>query len=269
MSVAEPQPAAPKPKLRWFQFSLRTLLVATTLFAVLCSLFSWQVKRAQFQKQCVAAIRNRGGHVHYDYKVANWYASSPVPKYLLDWLGEDFFHRVVGVQIWVLLPCDWEPDREEVAFDEGCLVPGTTVPNGWERHGSHGIRKIIWPTSLRLSADDWARAALRQCRFGCDRVSIHVEYCRNALKLDPHNIEANLLLGEASCEGADDKSCQAYLETVLACAKPESLEYCAGEEKTCKGTLDVCGAFLAGRAGWSSALRGTPGPPTPPARKPW
>ena len=33
MNVAEPQPAVPKPKLRWFQFSLRTLLVAMLLVA--------------------------------------------------------------------------------------------------------------------------------------------------------------------------------------------------------------------------------------------
>ena len=35
MSVAEPQPAAPKPKLRWFQYSLRSLLLITLLLSQL------------------------------------------------------------------------------------------------------------------------------------------------------------------------------------------------------------------------------------------
>ncbi|MGA2257085.1 MAG: tetratricopeptide repeat protein [Thermoguttaceae bacterium] len=257
MSVAEPQSAMPKSKLRWFQFSLRSLLVATTLFVVLCALFSWQVKRAEYQKECIRAIHNRGGYVHYDYQAdkdgVKPYASSPVPKYLLDWLGEDFFHRVVGVQIWVLLPCDWKVDREESAFEEGCLVPGTTVPDDCERFGPHGTRKIIWPRNMRLSAVDWARAALRQHKFGCDRVSIHVEYCRNALKLDPHNIEANLLLGEASWEGADPRLCQAYLETVLVCAKPESLEYAQARKRLAREPWTF--AELCARVGPDGVLR--------------
>ena len=37
MSVAEPQPAEPTPKLRWYQYSLLALLTLVTLAAVLCS----------------------------------------------------------------------------------------------------------------------------------------------------------------------------------------------------------------------------------------
>jgi hypothetical protein len=43
MSVANPQPAVPKPKLRWFQFSLRTMLVVVTLFTIWCSLAKWNL----------------------------------------------------------------------------------------------------------------------------------------------------------------------------------------------------------------------------------
>jgi hypothetical protein len=228
MTTTEPQPDAPRPTRRRFQYSLRTLLVATTLIAVLCSLLSWQVKRAEYQKRCVQAIHNRGGHVYYDYQADkdgfNWTASSRVPKCLLNWLGEDFFHRVVNVELWVLLPCDWEPDREQVAFDKGCLATGTKVPNSWERYGLNGTRNIIWPGTVHLNADDWARAALRQHKFGCDRVTIHEDYCRNAITLDPHNIQANLLLGEVPCD-EDAEQRRIHLETVVAHASPESLEY--------------------------------------------
>jgi hypothetical protein len=41
MSVAEPPPAMPQPKLRWYQYRLRTLLVLTTLAAVVLSAWRW------------------------------------------------------------------------------------------------------------------------------------------------------------------------------------------------------------------------------------
>jgi hypothetical protein len=217
---------------RWrFQFSIRTMLAAATLFALLCAFFSWEVKVAEYQRRCAQAIHSRGGTVYYDYQAGtngfNWTADSQVPHCLLKWLGKDFFHDVVSVKIRVLLPPDWERDHEESAFDEGCLSPGTAVPNDWEREGTQGIgiRKIIWPTTVRLTANDWARAALRQQQFGCDRVAIHVEYCRNALKMDPHNIEANLLLGEDPRYGEDEDEIRVHLTAVLASAKPDSLEY--------------------------------------------
>ena len=40
MSVEEPQPAVPKPELRWYQYRLRTLLVALTLASVGMSWFT-------------------------------------------------------------------------------------------------------------------------------------------------------------------------------------------------------------------------------------
>jgi len=51
--------------------------------------------------------------VYYAYQIddnrVNWYAESPVPRWLVEPLGGDFFHRVGGVHLWVLLPADWEP----------------------------------------------------------------------------------------------------------------------------------------------------------------
>ncbi len=124
----------------------------------------------------------------------------------------------------VLLPSDWDYDRDEAMFDEGCLVPGAVEPSACERYSPHGVRKLIWPTTKQLSADDWSRAALRQLKFGCDRVVIYEDYCRNALKLDPNNIAANLLLGERP-HGGDAEGARPYLETVVRHANPGSLEY--------------------------------------------
>jgi hypothetical protein len=227
MSTEERQPEPAWSPRRWYQYSLRTLFVAVTLAAVFCSLFAWHVKRTIRQKQCVQAIYMRGGYVRYDFEVRGddgKYDKSLIPGWLLNWLGKDFFHRVARVDMEVLMPSDWERIHEEKIFNEGCLVPGRKEPNRSERWGSHGVRKLIWPATEKISANDWARAALRQVKFGCDRVVIYQEYCRNALKLDPHNIEANLLFGECPLDENKDQA-SVYLETVLKYADPNSLEY--------------------------------------------
>lgn len=98
-------PNALRPKRRWFQYSLRTLLLLMTLFAVW---MGWYVHRARVQKQSVAAIRQYGGWVRYDfqfptgrysYKDFDAKARSPVPRWLLGRLGVDFFHNVVQVNL--------------------------------------------------------------------------------------------------------------------------------------------------------------------------
>ena len=59
----------PKLKGRWLQYSLRTLLVVVTLFAVLCSWLAVEIQRIQRQQKAVAAILKMGGQVEYDYQL--------------------------------------------------------------------------------------------------------------------------------------------------------------------------------------------------------
>ena len=47
MSIAEPQPAVPKPKLRWYQYRLRTLLIFVTLCTIACSLLVPMIRKMQ------------------------------------------------------------------------------------------------------------------------------------------------------------------------------------------------------------------------------
>lgn len=56
---------SPKPRRRWFQFSLRSLLVLVTVFAVWLGL---QVNRANRQRRAVEAISAMGGQFSYDYQ---------------------------------------------------------------------------------------------------------------------------------------------------------------------------------------------------------
>lgn len=48
-------------RLRWFQFRLRTLLVAILLLSLPLSWFGWRLEEARRQRKAVEAIRQMGG----------------------------------------------------------------------------------------------------------------------------------------------------------------------------------------------------------------
>jgi hypothetical protein len=79
---------APKPRLRWYQFSLRSLLVFGLLCAIACSWLAVKMQQAERQRQVVLAIREMGGQVKYDDHFGR--------IWLRNLLGDDFFSSVVG-----------------------------------------------------------------------------------------------------------------------------------------------------------------------------
>lgn len=90
-------------KRRFFQFGLRTLLVATTVFSVWLGLYVHRVRR---QKAAVAAIRDYGGWAHYDFQEVppgslkfDPQAQPKLPKWLVESLGEDFFYDAIEVNL--------------------------------------------------------------------------------------------------------------------------------------------------------------------------
>lgn len=84
---------------RWFQFSLRGLLVCLTAFAL------WlgrSVEQARRQKNAIAAIHRTGGTVVYSWQynargVGNARAECPIPEWLRQFVGDDFFFKVASV----------------------------------------------------------------------------------------------------------------------------------------------------------------------------
>jgi hypothetical protein len=99
------QLTSPKQKLRWLQYSLRTLMIVVTLFAVACSWFAVKMQQAKRQREAVEAIEKLGGRISYDYE---WDSGSgyritgakpPGPTWLRKVLGDDFFCTVDFVDI--------------------------------------------------------------------------------------------------------------------------------------------------------------------------
>jgi hypothetical protein len=93
-----------RPKRGWLRYSLRTLLVATT---VLCIWLGIKVNSARRQHDAVNAILKSGGEVVFDYQMVpegkprefllDPIAAPSEPAWLLKWLSLDYFHEVVGV----------------------------------------------------------------------------------------------------------------------------------------------------------------------------
>ncbi len=88
-----------KPTRRWFQFKLRTLLIAVPLLALPLSWFATRMEKARSQREAVEAIAKLGGGVRYDYHDGPCDPAEhpPIPSLLLTLLGDDFFSDVVGV----------------------------------------------------------------------------------------------------------------------------------------------------------------------------
>ena len=94
----------PKPKRRWFQYSVRTLLVVVTLCAVLCSWLAVKMRNAERQREAVAAIHKMGGIVIYDWQVDALGRQLPNakpfgPAWLRSLLGDDFFASVAELRV--------------------------------------------------------------------------------------------------------------------------------------------------------------------------
>ena len=84
------------------RFNLRTFLVAITVFGIWLGL---HVHRARVQEQTVQQILAHHGWVAYDYQMPDGEfdgsSVSPVPEWLRQRLGEDFFHSVAEVSFSV------------------------------------------------------------------------------------------------------------------------------------------------------------------------
>jgi hypothetical protein len=99
--IAEPKS---KPRRRWLQFSLRTLLIAVTLVGCALGWLGAKIQEVRRERAAVALVEKKGGFVLYDYQVDEEMrdipnAVAPGPEWLHAIIGEDYFRHVR----WVVL----------------------------------------------------------------------------------------------------------------------------------------------------------------------
>lgn len=92
--IAE-QKAEPKHKLRWYQYSLRTLLICVTLFAFACSWFAVKMRQAKRQQEAVETLTKCRYNIGYDGVYPR-----RAPEWIIKLLGENFFYNVDEVGEW-------------------------------------------------------------------------------------------------------------------------------------------------------------------------
>jgi Leucine Rich repeat len=110
-AAMEPEPSKAKPpkrKRRWFQFSLRTMMVVVTL---LCVWMGITAHRANRQRRAVERLTSHGDGISYDYQTDEHGSfmlpvnapppSPPGPTWLRRLIGVDYFVTVVGADMYV------------------------------------------------------------------------------------------------------------------------------------------------------------------------
>ncbi|MGY8749496.1 MAG: leucine-rich repeat domain-containing protein [Pirellulales bacterium] len=65
METSSEEKQLPKPKRRWFQLRLRTLLVLVTLASVAFGWVGWELDRRRREKEVVAWVEKMGGQVYF------------------------------------------------------------------------------------------------------------------------------------------------------------------------------------------------------------
>ena len=137
--------AAGRPRRRWFQFSVRSVLIAMTLFGVW---FGLRMDRARRQQKAVVVLRERGNVLYESHfqgpglsarfgKPAPW-----GPKWLRAIVGDDFFDRVRAVRLTE------SPNDDDLAYlrdlpDVESLIISSTHVTG------KGIEQVRGLTSLK------------------------------------------------------------------------------------------------------------------------
>jgi hypothetical protein len=106
----------PTPKRRWFQYSLRTLLVFVTRCAVARSWLAVKLQQARRQREVVAEIRKVGAVVYHDWEsdgnlTALPNPHPPWPKWLRSLLGDDFFQSVIQIYFYTEEATDAEVEH--------------------------------------------------------------------------------------------------------------------------------------------------------------
>jgi hypothetical protein len=100
--AAPHSPNPPHRKLRWYQFSMKTLMLFVLMASFLMSWVAVKARRIREQRAAVAMVRAMGGAILYDYQLRDYDDDKgppppPGPAWLRELLGQDIFADVVEV----------------------------------------------------------------------------------------------------------------------------------------------------------------------------
>lgn len=143
---------------RYFRFSLRTFLIAVT---VLASLLGLHIRDTRTQKAAVEGIRDHGGWVRYDFQYPSGSyadsdfdakAESPIPNWLVEKFGIDFFHSVVHVSM--VYTNDRGPRKDNSNYSGGAMAFVGQLPKlrilllKWTQASDESLKHLRSLTSL-------------------------------------------------------------------------------------------------------------------------
>lgn len=127
---------APRPRRRWFQFRLRTLLIGVLLLSVCLAGYVWVRERARRQAKAVATLREMAVGVDYESDESARANEPSFPWHrwdsVSDYLSRDYFEDVVGVYENPFGPSDsrkfWNAVRELSALKTLALENDQVTP---------------------------------------------------------------------------------------------------------------------------------------------
>jgi Leucine-rich repeat (LRR) protein len=97
MEAGLPKADDPKRRRRWYQFRLRTLLIAVAIVAIPCAWLGSRIERKRNQQQTVDMFREYGGGIRFDYQQPSGAGTANGPAWLRSLLGENVFSEVIEV----------------------------------------------------------------------------------------------------------------------------------------------------------------------------
>ena len=132
MQIEPPKAELPKRKRRWFQFSLRTLLIFTAIVAIPCAYVGWQARFVRQRRAMLSAVIDSGGG----------YRSFLPKEGTHDFIGDveldepPFLRRCFGdetiTNVWIRGPLEEGKRLEfERVFSDAHV---TVIPPGSEMH---------------------------------------------------------------------------------------------------------------------------------------
>ena len=159
MARTKPETDAARPRLRWYQYRLRTLLLFVLLVNIGMSAVATRMQKARRQRDAVAAIEKSGGSVWYDHEVDEsgspllpGHRPPPWPSWLRTLFGDDFFRTVVTAYV--------ESDAEFESLKQLDQLQHLSCGDSVTNAGLARLKELRHLRNLDLIGDDSVAAGL-------------------------------------------------------------------------------------------------------------